>query len=232
MHEPTSRPESTGEPPVRTGRMTIVNAHSASTMPGFVERAEELLDEHHVVACTRNLGARERFAVELVRHFHLMPDAQTVVLSGAAIHDLESFCHQLERGLPMAGKLAHMRRSIDGPGGVCERMRDRPADLASHIHYRYYIWRDADVLLKHNDRLFARLCDALLGVAAEAEYASEDLLLLHRVVFIGATALSECYADESGPLRSWLKEPGTGAKPLWAVVSGVERPAVKLLELP
>ncbi|MBX9737822.1 MAG: hypothetical protein K2X32_12940 [Phycisphaerales bacterium] len=199
--------------------------HSAS----LVTHAEELLEEHHVVAYSRNIGARERFALELIKHLHAMVEVQTVVLSGTGIHDLDSFCRQLDRTLPGAG--SRMRRTIDGPGGICDRMRDRPSDLASHIKHRYYIWRDADVLLKHNPRLFARLADAMMGVAAESEYASEDLLLLHRVVFIGATPLHTCFRDSKGPLRSWLSEAPAGSKPLWAVVTGIEHPPTAELVL-
>ncbi len=202
--------------------MSAVPTQSVTHAASLVAQAEELLEEHHVVAYSRNIGVRERFALELIKHLHAMIEVQTVVLSGTGIHDLETFCRQFDRTMP--GTRERTRPTIDGPGGVCDRMRDRPSDLASHIKHRYYIWRDADVLLKQNPKLFARLADAMMGVAAESEYASEDLLLLHRVVFIGAPALHTSYRDSNGPLRSWLADAPHGGKPLWAVVTGIESP--------
>lgn len=203
---------------------------AAGHLNELVVQAESLLDEHHVVAVSRNIGLRERFYVELTRHLHAMVDTQTCAISGSGIHDLDSFCVQLERVLHSSTG-AKLKRTIDGPGGICERLRDRPTDLASHLKLRYYIWRDADVLLKHKPALFGKLVDAITGIAAEAEYASEDLLLIHRVIFIGGTALSDYLRDEHGQFRRWLPESPGGSKPLWAVVSGLERPPVEMMEL-
>lgn len=204
--------------------------HSVQEMLDLVSQAEEMLEEHHVVACSRNMGVRERFVMELVRHLHVMQDAQVIVLSGSSMYDLDGFCRQLDRALP-ASNGDRLRRTIDGKGGVCERLKDRPSIASSHIKYRYYIWRDADALYKHNKTLFAKLVDAVAGVAAAEEYASEDLLLLHRMVLVGGSALHLCYDDARGPLRTWLPEQGHGSKPLWAVVTGIEKPPMKLLEL-
>jgi hypothetical protein len=217
----------------------------------WASHAIEQLDEHHLIAWSRNVGVRERFALELARHLHLMPDTETVVLAGVAMHSLDGFCRQLERALPGADPAARVRRSVHLPGGVVDRLRERPTSQLLHIKRRYYIWRDADVLLKHDPRAFGRLVDAMSGVAAESEYASEDLLLIHRVVFIGGSGLMEYGRDPHGSFRAWLEDPDRGpapaaefatapaplsasrdqARPFWEVVSGLDRPPFARLHL-
>lgn len=242
MRRPTERTKDEADVPDE--EMPYAAHHTAEQMHDLVVRAEELLEEHHLVAWGRNMGVRERFTLDLVRHLHAMIDVQTVIISGAGVHDLGGFCTQLERGVCPAYKgcggggvggagsgSRTMRRSIDGPNGVCDLMRQRPSDLASHLKMRYYIWRDADVLLRQNARLFSRLVDAMAGVAAESEYASEDLLLIHRVIFVGSPALNDYFNDEKGQFRSWLLESPAGSKPLWSVVTGIEKPPVTTLEL-
>ncbi len=89
---------------------------------------------------------------------------------------------QLERSLPRAQPI---ERTVDGRGGVIDRLRKRPKELpirgeADIVKHRFYVWRDAEVLLRADPALFGQLVDALTGVAAEAEYASDDRLLIHR----------------------------------------------------
>jgi hypothetical protein len=197
-----------------------------------VERAMAAMVEHHLVVWSRNVGLRERFALELVRHTHGLPDAQTIMLAGASIHSIDGFCRQLDRAMP-ASDGRRLARTIHGQSGIVERLRERSTHPLVHVKQRYYVWRDADALLRHDPRLFGRLVDALCGVAAEAEYASEDLLLLHRVVFIGGPALQSYAEDPRSQFNLWLTERhgGEAVRPLWAEVSGLESPPFKLMAL-
>lgn len=188
--------------------------------------AAQVLEEFHLVAWSRNMATRERFGLEMAWYLQRMPQAQTCVINGAIVRDLDSFCRQLERALPSRHPL---ERSIDSRGGVIDRLRARQRELpirgeADIIKHRYYVWRDAEVLLRSDAKLFGRLVDALTGVAAEAEFASEDRLLIHRVVFIGGPAL-DVFADlTDGPFQRWLSE--ENERPLWSVVSGLRAPPV------
>lgn len=198
--------------------------HDRNDASDWLARAAQVLAEFHLIAWSRNLGLRERFGLEMAWYLQRMPQAQTCVINGAIVRDLESFCRQLERGLPGGHPL---ERSIDGKNGVIECLRRRPRESPIRgdvdiVKHRYYVWRDADVLLRADHELFGRLVDALTGVAAEAEYASEDRLLIHRAVFAGGPAL-DLYAQEpGGQFQRWLSE--SAERPLWSVVSGLKAP--------
>jgi len=78
------------------------------------------------------------------------------------------------------------------------------------------------VLLRKDHVLFGQIVDAMAGVAAEAEFVSDDMLLLHRSVFVGSTML-DVYADDAkGQFRRWL--PDVHGEPFWQVVTGIKRP--------
>ncbi len=163
-----------------------------------------------------------RFASSLAHFLGTMRDAEVCVLHGESILDLEGFCAQLERALPGPP----LGRRIDGPGSVTSLLRWResfPARPASKL--RYYIWHDADALLARNRALFGRLLDAIFGVAAEAEYVLDDLLLIHRAVIIGGSPLAEYARDPRGQFRSWWRD-GPG-EPFWRLVTEVEAPATR-----
>jgi len=83
-----------------------------------------------------------------------------------------------------------LERRIDGGRGVTGLLRSRETNPGRPAcKFRFYIWHDADVLLGENEALFGRLVDAMAGVAAEAEYVSDDLLMIHRTVFVGGPLL-------------------------------------------
>ncbi|MBL8990168.1 MAG: hypothetical protein JNJ48_01165 [Phycisphaerae bacterium] len=189
--------------------------------------AEAMLEEHHLAAWTRNLAAAERFSLHLGRHLRGMADTEVWPIPGAVVRTLEAFCHHLERALPRGERV---RPTIEGRGGVVERLRERYDEPgASPTKRRYYLWRDADVLLRHDAGLFGTLVEAMAGVAAEAEYAGEDLLLIHRAVFVGGPALDLYHEDRRGQFRRWLRDaPG---QPLWRVISGLKRPPVAVYEI-
>jgi hypothetical protein len=66
--------------------------------------------------------------------------------------------------------------------------------------------------------------DAIIGVGAEAEYASDDLLLLHRSVFVGSSLLDLYAEDPAGQFSIWA--PDADGEPFWSVVTGVDKPQV------
>lgn len=181
----------------------------------------QLLDEQHLVACASDPRRRMHFAVSLGQFLQSLRDAEVCALYGRFITDLESFCYQLERAIP--GPV--LERRIDGPRGVTALLRSRDSFRGrSSSKFRFYVWHDADVLLKADEELFANLVETILGVAGEAEYASDDMLLIHRAVFVGGPMLSR-YADRAeGQLQSWGQDPF--GDPFWRIVSGLERPPV------
>jgi len=162
---------------------------------------------------------RTQFAVGLAQFLGLQRDAEVCVFYGKHIADLDAFCHQLERSIPGPS----LERRFEGTAGIAsllrsrETMRGRPA-----TKFRYYIWHDADALLLKNHRLFGQIVDAIAGVAAEAEYVSDDLLLLHRAVYIGSSVLDVYAEDPRGQFQNWFDD-GAG-DPFWKVVTGIERP--------
>lgn len=187
----------------------------------------EVLDESHVVALSPDSLAGGRFIAGVGEYLEKLADTQVCVLHGDRVTDLNSFCEELGRALP--GRALEPR--LDGPSGVLETLRRRHADAdPASLKRRYYLWSDADILLRRDKVLFGRLVDAIAGVAAEAEYASEDVLLLHRAVFAGGAALAAYADDERGQFRAWLRE---GAEvPFWQVVSGIEAPRFCFFRVP
>lgn len=179
----------------------------------------QLLEEHHLCAWARSPDRRRKFGVDLAWHLSSIDDTQVCVLDGARITDLASFCNQLERAIGVA----RVERRIDTPNGVVGTLRRRITPKGqTPIKRRYYVWLDADTLLRRDHRLFGRLVDALAGVAAEHEFANEDLLLLQRTVFIGGPSLDMYAEDPRGQFRSWWSD--DGEDPLWRVVTGVDAP--------
>ena len=181
----------------------------------------QLLDEHHLSAWSSEPQRRLHFAASLGAFLESHRDTEVCTFYGRYITDLESFCYQLERAIPGAP----LARRIDGPGGAVALLRERTTwGLRPPARYRYYIWHDADVLLRHDQRLFGRVLDAIMGVAAEAEYVSDDLLLLHRLVLVGGSLLDVYAEDVRGQCRSWFDD--GHAEPFWQVVTGIDAPRV------
>lgn len=181
----------------------------------------QMLDEHHLVGWSSVARRRVHFAACLTHFLSLQPDTEVLPLFGKHITDLDSFCHQLERILPGVP----IRRRIDGPDGVVALLRSRHTfRFRPASRFRYYIWNDADVLLRADHKLFGQLIDAMAGVAAEAEFASDELLLVQRAVMIGSPMLDLYGENPNGQFRSWYDD-GLG-DPFWGVVTGVDVPPV------
>lgn len=181
----------------------------------------QLLDEHHLIAISEIPRHRTHFAVSLGQFLQGLRDAEVCALYGRFITDLDSFCYQLERAIP--GPL--LDRRIDGTRGVTALLRSREVFRGrAPSKFRFYIWHDADVLLRQDEQLFGRLVDALAGVAAEAEYVSDDLLMIHRGVFVGGPSLSDYAGRSEGQFQAWhCDELGD---PFWQLVTGIEKPPV------
>lgn len=170
-------------------------------------------------AWSRLHARRRKFGVDLAWHLSSLDDTQVCVIEGTRVYDLASFCTQLERAMGFE----RIERRIDTPTGIVGTLRRRPTRKGERpIKRRFYIWLDADALLRRDHLLFGRLVDAIAGVAAEHEYANEDLLLLQRAVFVGGPSLDVYAEDPRGQFRAWWSD--DGEDPLWRVVTGVESP--------
>lgn len=186
----------------------------------------QLLDEHHMAAWTDDPRVRVLFSTRLGHFLETQRDTEVVTFYGRFITDLESFCYQLESALPGQP----LARRIHGNGGIVTLLRQRETfQFRAPPKFRYYVWHDCDVLIKRDPVLFGRLADALMGVAAENEYASDDALMVQRVVFMGGRVLREYAMDGRGQLRSWYDD--GHPDPFWRVVTGIDAPAVQTYQI-
>ena len=192
---------------------------SPFSVPEWQPEVTQLLDEHHLVAWSTNTRKRLHFAASMSQFLGGIRDAEVCSFYGRFITDLESFCCQAEQAIVGPA----LERKIDGPGGVASLLRYRQEFRARPVSkYRYYIWHDADVLLRQDRKLFGRIVETLAGVAAEAEYASDDVLLLHRTIFVGGPALDLYAEDPRGQFQHWSID--EHPEPFWQVVTGIEKP--------
>ncbi|MEX2217302.1 MAG: hypothetical protein WD749_00965 [Phycisphaerales bacterium] len=181
----------------------------------------QLLDEHHLIATSDSPRKRTHFGVLLAQFLQGLREAEVCTLYGQYITDLDSFCHQLERAIPGPP----LDRRIDGRRGVTALLRSREVFRGRpNTKFRFYIWNDADTLLRHDEPLLWRLHDAIAGVAAESEYVSDDLLLIHRAVYIGCPILGDAADKDAGPFRAWHDDGSD--EPFWQLVTGIEQPPV------
>lgn len=201
--------------------MSVLTGHVAPIFatPSWEAEVLQQLEESHLVATSDHSHIRVWFGAALGAFLRSQQQMEVCHLYGRFITDLESFCHQLERAIP--GPM--LERHVGGARGVTGLLRSRTEHagrLASR--FRFYIWHDADVLLRADARLFGQIVDAIAGVAAEAEYVSEDSLLIHRGVFVGGSALERYGADETGQFQTWYRD--EFEEPFWEVVTGLDRP--------
>jgi hypothetical protein len=195
-------------------------------VPDWQPDVLQLMDEQHLAAWSDSAQRRLLFASSFGQFLSIQRDTELCVLYGQSIVDLDSFCAQLERALPGPG----LDRRIDGARGVVSLLRARTgAAFKRPAKFRYYLWHDADVLLARDRGLFGRLIDAIAGVAAEAEYVSDDLLLIHRAVLVGSGLLAAYAQQPAGQFCSWYDD-GLG-EPFWRVVTGVPAPSVLAYEI-
>jgi hypothetical protein len=183
--------------------------------------ASRLLEEHHLCASSDDLRQRERFTLDLGATLAKFDDTEVCTIDGSRVHDLPTLCAELERCLDVGRIL----RSIDGPAGVVDALRRRArSDVSPATKRRFIIWHEAHVLLAGNPRLFGRAADAIMGVAAELEFCSDDVLLIQRAVFVGRPAIDVYAEDPAGQFNRWYAE--RGEIPLWRVLTGRAAPLV------
>lgn len=181
----------------------------------------QLTDEAHLVAFSEFPRRRVEFASALASFLSRQRDTEVCILHGQFITDLDSFCVQIERQIPGPQLL----RRIDGSMGITSLLRQRSVNaVRTPSKYRYYIWHDADVLLKANRQLFGRLADCIAGVAAEAEYVTDDLLFLQRAIFLGSSLLDLYGEDPASQFNLWAPD-DDGGEPFWSVVTGIQNPS-------
>ena len=71
------------------------------------------------------------------------------------------------------------------------------------------IWHEAHVLLREDPKLFGRAADAIMGVAAEHEFCSDDVLLIQPLAYSWGACSLEMYAeDPMGQFSTWYSEDG------------------------
>ncbi|HED52686.1 MAG TPA: hypothetical protein ENJ00_00590 [Phycisphaerales bacterium] len=204
--------------------MDVLHAECALGQPpaGWQAEIACLLDEHHLSAWSADSSKRANFAAGLGAFLAGLDDAQVIPIYGRSTPDLGGLCYQLERSIPGSGP---MRPRIGGPRGVVARLRSRPVIAGRPpLRFRYILWHDPDAMIESDPDLFGRVADAIAGVAAESEYASDDLLLLTRAIYVGGESLAAYAARVDGQFRAW-RDDGAG-EPFWRVVSGLDEPPV------
>lgn len=190
------------------------------TQPWQVEVGKHL-EEHHLCASSDQPRRRERFVIDLGTCLSKFQDTDVCTLDGSRVHNVDELCREMERALGVGP----IGRSVDGEDGLVGALRRRPpADSARAIKRRYIIFSEAHVLLREDPRLFGRAADAIMGVAAEHEFFSDDVLLIQRGIFVGRAAIDVYAEDPRGQFLSWFSE--GREQPLWKVVSGQKAPHV------
>lgn len=184
------------------------------------------LETHHIVGWSGNSALRTRFGARMKQFLDAQPGTEVLVLHGRGILDLEGFCGQLERLIPTE----HLARSIDGANGVASILRsDAGFGAGEPIRQRFFLWHDADVLLRNDPLLFDDLVEVMAGVSAELEFAGDGGLLLQRCVYLGGRMLAEHARDPGSRFHAW--EPDGPGVPFWSLVSGEDRPSTALCSI-
>jgi len=180
----------------------------------WLAAAEALTDEHHVVAVSDDEAARIRFGSYLTMQTEQLRDTEVCPIYGRFVRSIGELAYMIERG---AATKQPNEPTLDG---MTETLR--------HVHRttrrRFIIWHDAHVLAEHDPALFHQVTDVMTGVAAEQEYASEDLLVLTRCLLIGTPTLATHPAFDG-----WWAE--GDSQPFWQVVSGLSQPPIKRVRL-
>ena len=182
------------------------------------------LDTHHIVGWSPTTAQRTRFGARMKQFLDAQPGSEVLVLHGRGIHDLEGFCGQLERLIPTE----RLARSVDGASGIASILRVAGGALGTPIRQRYFLWHDADVLMRQDPKLFSQLVEVIAGVSAELEFG-RDSGLLQLCMYLGGRALAEHARDPGSRFHRW-EEDGPGV-PFWSLVSGEDHPSTALCSI-
>lgn len=189
---------------------------------GWEPDAAALLEHTHLVCDDPAESERNRFAGRLQSFLASQRGCTVAPIYGRYAGTLDDFCHQLERIIPTT----RLDRRVHGLHGVTSALRRRSQGSGRVLaRSRYLIWSDADHCLRADAGLFAELIDAIMGVAAEAEFCSEEPLMIQRVVLVGGPALAELARDPAGPLRAWRTD--LAGVPFWRVLTGLSEPPIE-----
>lgn len=180
----------------------------------WYSQAEAMLDDHHVVAVSEDEATRIEFGSCVAIQTEQMMQVEVCPIFGRYVRGLEDLAYMMSRAFPAGGPV---EPSVEGVMDCARRTR-------ASTRRRFIIWHDADVFAAADRVIFWQVADALMGVAAEQEYASEDLLVITRCLFVGSPRLAEHVA-----FRRWWSE--GEREPLWKVVSGLERPPVQCVRI-
>jgi len=208
--------------------MGAITRHDRTPLRGadWQPDVTQLMDEQHLAAWSDDPRTRVTFATRLSHFLETQRDTEVINFYGRFITDLESFCYQLESAMPGPA----LSRRIHGPTGIISLLRERETfRFRAPPKFRYYVWHDSDNLIERDRQLFGQLADAVLGVAAETEYVSDDALMIQRAVFLGGPALKLYSEDPAGQLRSWHDD--GQPEPFWRALTGVDRPKVGVWEI-
>jgi len=182
------------------------------------------LDTHHIVGWSPNSATRTRFGARMKQFLDAQPGSEVLVLHGRGIHGLEDFCSQLERLIPTE----QLARSVDGASGIASILRHVGGALGAPLRQRFFLWHDADVLMRQDPRLFDQLVEVIAGVSAELEFGRESGLL-QRCMYLGGRSLAEYARDPKSRFHRW-EEDGPGV-PFWSLVSGEDQPSTALCSI-
>ncbi|MGV6814566.1 MAG: hypothetical protein ACWA5W_06085 [Phycisphaerales bacterium] len=184
------------------------------------------LESHHIAAYSANLGARTRFGASLQQFLTAQAGTQICVLHGRSILNIEDLCAQLER-LVIVDNLA---RTVDGAHGLASVFRSDPGvHTRVPIRHRFFLWHDADVLLRQDPVLFGQIAELIAGVSAELEYAGQGSLLIQRCIYMGGDRLANYARDPESMFNRWeIDGPGV---PFWSLVTGEDRPSTSLCSI-
>ena len=184
------------------------------------------LESHHIAAWSGDTGARSRFGASLQQFLVSQAGTEVCVLHGRSILDLEGLCAQLERLIPVD----RLARTVDGPNGLASILRSRTIGQGRvPMRQRFFLWHDADVLIRHNPTLFGEVAEVFAGVSAEMEYAGDGALMIQRCVYMGGHRLAEVARDPDSMFNRWADD-GPGV-PFWSLVSGEECPMTTLCSI-
>jgi|TARA_R110000782_G_scaffold175732_1_gene266848 hypothetical protein len=206
--------------------------HLSLAQPGFFfepctwqPQVCQKLESHHLVAWSRDVRSRTRFAASLQSYLQTQPSTEVCVLHGRGVLDLDSFCGQLERQIVVDD----LARTIDGPRGVVAALRSRSAIPGRPTpRQRVLVWHDADVLERSRPRLFSQIVEAIAGVSAEQEFAGEPGVFVQRAVFLGSERLRDAAGRVGSCFRAWGDEGGVA---FWSLVTGLESPPVSVCSI-